>query len=82
MRLQTLVIMDKSNMTKKYSSAYFVALAGITTLNDAKYALAHNKEMDIDGGTVITGSFNFTKATEKSTADNLLVTRNKTLAGK
>ena len=38
--------------------------------------------MVIDGGTVITGSFNFTKAAEKSNAENVLVIRDKTLAGK
>lgn len=35
--------------------------------------IAHNKVMVIDGRTVITGSFNFTKAAEESNAENLLV---------
>ena len=34
---------------------------------DAKHAIAHNKIMVIDGQTVITGSFNFTKAAEGTT---------------
>ena len=76
------VILDKSNLTEKYSSADFVAHAGIATLIDSEHAIAHNKVMVIDGGTVITGSFNFTKAAEKSNAENLLVIRDKTLAGK
>jgi phosphatidylserine/phosphatidylglycerophosphate/cardiolipin synthase-like enzyme len=36
--------------------------------------------MIIDGATVITGSFNFTKAAEESNAENLLVIRDKAIA--
>ena len=36
--------------------------------------------MIIDGETVITGPFNFTKAAEENHAENLLVIRNKKLA--
>lgn len=35
---------------------------------DSAHAIAHNKVMVIDGETVITGSFNFTKAAEESNA--------------
>jgi phosphatidylserine/phosphatidylglycerophosphate/cardiolipin synthase-like enzyme len=45
-----------------------------------QHAIAHNKVMIIDGETVITGSFNFTKAAEESNAENLLVIRDKKLA--
>ena len=38
--------------------------------------------MIIDGETVITGSFNFTKAAEEKNAENLLVIRDKALAMK
>ena len=38
--------------------------------------------MVIDGATVITGSFNFTKAAETSNAENLLVIRSPELAAK
>ena len=36
--------------------------------------------MIIDGETVITGSFNFTKAAEENNAENLLVIRDRNLA--
>jgi len=36
--------------------------------------------MIIDGETVITGSFNFTKAAEENNAENLLVIKDKKLA--
>jgi phosphatidylserine/phosphatidylglycerophosphate/cardiolipin synthase-like enzyme len=38
--------------------------------------------MIIDGETVITGSFNFTRAAEEKNAENLLVIRDKNLAAK
>ena len=76
------VILDKSQRTEKYSSADFVRNSGITTLIDAKHAIAHNKVMVIDGGVVITGSFNFTKAAEENNAENLLVIRDKEIADK
>ena len=38
--------------------------------------------MIIDGVTVITGSFNFTKSAEDRNAENLLVIRDKVLAAK
>lgn len=74
------VILDKSNVTAKYSAADFMLHADIPTYIDAQHAIAHNKIMIIDGGTVITGSFNFTKAAEEHNAENLLVLRNKDLA--
>jgi phosphatidylserine/phosphatidylglycerophosphate/cardiolipin synthase-like enzyme len=67
------VILDKSQRTVKYSSADFVAHAGIPTFVDAKHAIAHNKIMVIDGYEILTGSFNFTKAAEEKNAENLLV---------
>jgi TonB family protein len=74
------VILDKSQRTQKYSSATFLYNQGIPVKIDAQHAIAHNKVMIIDGETVITGSFNFTKAAEESNAENLLVIRNKKLA--
>ena len=71
--VQITVILDKSNRTDHYSSADFVQHAGITTYIDAQHAIAHNKIMLIDGRTILTGSFNFTKQAEKNNAENLLV---------
>ena len=80
--VQVKVILDKSQRTEKYSSADFVAHAGIPVQIDAKHAIAHNKVMIVDEEAVITGSFNFTKAAEESNAENLLVIHNKELAGR
>jgi phosphatidylserine/phosphatidylglycerophosphate/cardiolipin synthase-like enzyme len=75
------VVLDKSNRTGKYSAADFVSHAGISTWLDEKHAIAHNKVMIVDEATVITGSFNFTKAAEENNAENLLILRSAELAG-
>lgn len=67
------VVLDKSQRREKYTSADFVAHAGIPTYIDDRHAIAHNKIMIIDRNTLITGSFNFTKAAEEKNAENLLV---------
>jgi phosphatidylserine/phosphatidylglycerophosphate/cardiolipin synthase-like enzyme len=73
-------ILDKSQRTEKYTSATFLANSGIPTFIDARHAIAHNKVMIIDGETVITGSFNFTKAAEEKNAENLLIIKSRELA--
>jgi phosphatidylserine/phosphatidylglycerophosphate/cardiolipin synthase-like enzyme len=75
------IILDKSNRSARYSSGDFTSHMGITTYINAAYAIAHNKIMIIDREIVITGSFNFTKAAEEKNAENLLILRNKDLAG-
>ena len=76
------VILDKSQRTEKYSEADFLVNVGIRVRIDDKHAIAHNKIMVIDDQTIITGSFNFTKAAEEHNAENLLVIRDKALAAK
>ena len=71
--VKTMVILDDSNETAKYSGATYLANHAVPTFIDAKHAIAHNKIMVIDGATVITGSFNFTEAAENSNAENLLI---------
>lgn len=74
------VILDRSNRTAHYSAATFLAHAGIPVWIDAQHAIAHNKVMIIDGNTVLTGSFNFTKAAEQQNAENLVTIRDAALA--
>ncbi len=76
------VILDRKETGSRYSSADFVAHAGIPTLIDGKHAIAHNKVMIIDGETIITGSFNFTTAAERQNAENLLVIHDRALAAR
>jgi phosphatidylserine/phosphatidylglycerophosphate/cardiolipin synthase-like enzyme len=64
------VILDRSQKTQKYSSATFLYNVGIPVKIDAQHTIAHNKVMIIDGETVITGSFNFTKPADENNAEN------------
>jgi phosphatidylserine/phosphatidylglycerophosphate/cardiolipin synthase-like enzyme len=70
------VILDKSQRTERYSGATFLSNEGIPVFIDAAHKIAHNKVMVVDGKTVITGSFNFTKSAEEGNAENLLVISN------
>jgi phosphatidylserine/phosphatidylglycerophosphate/cardiolipin synthase-like enzyme len=74
------VILDKSVLGDHYSEADFLANSGISVLIDAKHQIAHNKIMVIDGETVVTGSFNFTRQAEEHNAENLLVIHDAGLA--
>jgi len=78
--VQVQVILDKSQRTEKYSSADFLANQGVPTMIDANHAISHNKVIVIDGETVITGSFNFTKAAQEKNTENLLIIRDPALA--
>ena len=71
------VVLDKSQRTARYSSATFLFNQGVPVFIDDGHAIAHNKVILIDGQTVVTGSFNFSKAAEESNAENLLVIRGK-----
>ena len=73
-------ILDKSQRKERYTAATFLVNARIPTFIDDKHAIAHNKIMIIDRETVITGSFNFTKAAEEKNAENLLIIKDKELA--
>jgi phosphatidylserine/phosphatidylglycerophosphate/cardiolipin synthase-like enzyme len=67
------VVVDKSQKSAKYTSANFVANAGIPVRIDSKHAIAHNKVIIVDGHTVQQGSFNYTKTAEESNGENVLV---------
>ncbi len=70
------IILDKSQVSQQYSSSRFFANQGFMVKIDNKHAIFHNKVMIIDDKTVITGSFNFTKAAEAKNAENLLILNN------
>lgn len=76
------VLLDKSQVSERYSTAKFFANAGIPVWIDDKVAIAHNKVMIIDGETVVTGSFNFTRSAQERNAENVLILRDVGLADK
>ena len=67
------VVLDKSQRSERYTSATYLANHNVPTWIDTKHAIAHNKIILIDGATIFTGSFNFTKAAEQKNAENLLI---------
>lgn len=67
------VVVDKSQKSKRYTSATFIANASIPIRIDSKHAIAHNKVIIVDGHTVQQGSFNYTKAAEERNGENVLV---------
>jgi phosphatidylserine/phosphatidylglycerophosphate/cardiolipin synthase-like enzyme len=75
--VEVTVLLDKSQQTAKYSSATFFFNSGVPTFIDSRHTIAHNKIILIDDRTILTGSFNFTKAAEESNAENLLIIQNK-----
>lgn len=70
------VVVDKSQKSERYTSATFIANAGIPIRIDFKHAIAHNKVIIVDGHTVQQGSFNYTKAAEEKNGENVLVNWN------
>lgn len=72
--------MDRNQKDDERSVIDYLADSGITTLIDQRHYLNHNKVMIIDGETVITGSFNFSRSAEVSNAENLLIIRDTALA--
>lgn len=78
--VKIIAVLDKSNVRAKYTAADTLAKRGIPVFIDDKHQIAHNKIIIIDRQTVITGSFNFSKAAEESNAENLLILKNKELA--
>jgi len=73
-------ILDKSQRSERYTAATYLKNAGIPVYIDSVHAIAHNKIMIIDRETIITGSFNFTRAAEEKNAENLLIIKNPELA--
>ena len=80
--VKVVAILDASNRTKNYSAADFLVHEGVETYIDSQHSIAHNKIIIIDNATVITGSFNFTKAADEKNAENLLVIPDAEIAAK
>jgi phosphatidylserine/phosphatidylglycerophosphate/cardiolipin synthase-like enzyme len=74
------VLLDRRANTGRYSDATYLERMGVSVSIDSGHAIAHNKVVIIDGATVITGSFNFTKAAEERNAENVLIIYDPALA--
>jgi phosphatidylserine/phosphatidylglycerophosphate/cardiolipin synthase-like enzyme len=70
------VVADKSQRTERYTSIRFLANKGVPVRINSRYAIMHNKFLVIDGATVETGSFNFTRSATLRNAENVIVLGN------
>jgi phosphatidylserine/phosphatidylglycerophosphate/cardiolipin synthase-like enzyme len=73
--VQVRAVLDKSQLSERYSGATSLANAGVPVCINSRYAIMHNKFLVIDGQAVETGSFNYTKAAAGKNAENAIVIR-------
>lgn len=77
------IIVDKSqNRSERFSPVKLFTDHKIPTYVDYRPRIAHNKVMIIDNKTVITGSFNFTRAAQNNNAENVIIISDSLLARK
>lgn len=69
------MVLDNNQRTESYTPATFLHNRGVPVFIDSRHAIQHNKVILIHGETVITGSFNFSKAAEERNPENVLVIR-------
>jgi phosphatidylserine/phosphatidylglycerophosphate/cardiolipin synthase-like enzyme len=71
------VVVDKEHNGRRPpgspSVASFLAQNGVSVMVSTAYRIQHNKVLIIDGETVQTGSFNYSRAAQKDNAENVLV---------
>lgn len=72
------LILDKSQEKMTYGLWRVLRRDGVKVYFDADHDTANNKIVILDNHTVITGSYNFTKAAEEKNAENILIIRNGT----
>ncbi|MCC6485874.1 MAG: DUF1669 domain-containing protein [Candidatus Hydrogenedentes bacterium] len=66
-------LFETRNASSQYSDDDFLARQGAQVVMDRNSNTMHNKVIIIDGETVITGSYNFSKAAEKDNDENALI---------
>ncbi len=71
--VQTYVYLDKSQVDHQYAKARYLATKGIPVRISSNPAIMHNKFAIIDGSTIITGSYNWTKSAYQRNDENLLI---------
>ena len=75
-------LLDKSNLTDKYSKMKQMLDSGIDVSIDKVLGIAHNKVLILDQSKVITGSFNFTKSANTRNTENVIIVNDKEIARK
>lgn len=67
------IVADRSQRTARYTSIRFLARQGVPVRIDSNYSIMHDKFLVVDGRTVETGSFNYTRAAQFRNAENVVV---------
>ena len=67
------IIVDRSNLTQKYSKIKDLRQAGIEVSIDIVPGIAHNKVVILDRQKTVSGSFNFTTSADKRNTENVLI---------
>ena len=78
--IQINILVDKSNLTDRFSKIHLLKEAGIKVKIDKISGIAHNKVIIIDNEKVITGSFNFTNDADKRNAENVVLIKDSKIA--
>jgi phosphatidylserine/phosphatidylglycerophosphate/cardiolipin synthase-like enzyme len=71
----------RQNQGNDYSKINTLAHQGVPVRLNGRYAHMHNKFCVVDGITLQTGSFNYTRAAEAQNAENVVVIHDAALAG-
>jgi phospholipase D len=74
------VLLDKNNLKDKWSKRSVLVDAGVDVGIDKVPGIAHNKIIVIDEETVMTGSYNFTRAADIRNAENVIIINDKAVA--
>ena len=74
------ILLDRSNLTQKYSKIEELKQAGIEVGIDRVSGIAHNKIIIVDLYTTVTGSFNFTVSAAKRNVENVLIIQDSKIA--
>ena len=81
--VEVYILLDRSDDAGSSHSRLKTLLdSHVPTWIDGKHAIAHNKVVVIDEELVLTGSYNFTAAAERSNAENMLFIHSTPLASK
>lgn len=64
------VVLDRSQVTQKYSSATYFHNHGVPLWINARYPVMHHKFLIVDADTIGLGSMNFTRAGAQKNAEN------------
>jgi len=73
-------IFEKRGTGSKHSEYSKLNSAGIRVIKDSNPAVMHHKVIIIDGETVITGSYNFSKNAAKRNDENVIIIKNRQIA--